>query len=72
MEVDTCGPMDDFEDLLHLICMLGSNVHKIAMHERLARVLSVELEYRAHTTYLLTKYRPEAIIHDEVTIVGTN
>ena len=70
MDVDTCGPMDDLEDLFHLICKLGNNLHKIAMHERLAPVSSVEREYRAHSTYFLTEYRPEAIIHDEVTIVG--
>ena len=70
MRVYTCGPMDDFEDLLHLIYMLGSNVHKIAMHERLARVSLLERGYRKHKTYLLTEYRPKAIIHDKITIVG--
>ncbi len=31
MEVDTCGPMDGFEDLLHLVYMSGSNVHESAI-----------------------------------------
>ena len=31
MEVDTCGPMDDFEDLFYLIYVSGNNMHKIAI-----------------------------------------
>ena len=46
MEVDTCGPMDDFEDLFYLIYVSESNLHRISMNEVLVRVSMVEQRYR--------------------------